>query len=135
LSVRRRNPARQRGSAPDRRTRSRHPGGKSRHLVDPRAVRVDCPGRDKRAHERRVIERIANAHRAVRAHQAFDERSRDTPLEDEPARAGTALPSRPDRTENNRPQGKVQIRVVEDDNRVVAPELEDRSPRPLRHRC
>ena len=91
-------------------------------------------GRHERAHQRRGVERIADPHLRVGAHEAVGQLPRDALLDDDPPRRRAALPGRADRAEQDRARRQIEVRVLGDDDRVVAAELEDGAAEPLRHR-
>src|SRR3989442_857723 len=60
-------------------------------LIEPLAEAMQRALRDQRAHERALVERIADGHARIRTHEALDERRGDAALEDQSSRAGAAL--------------------------------------------
>ena len=91
-------------------------------------------GRDERSHQRGRIERVANAHLLVRAHQPIDQLARDRLLHDDAPRRGAALAGGADRAEQDRARREIEVGVLGDDDRVVAAELEDRPAEAFGHR-
>ena len=99
-------------------------------LVDAGAIRLECPARNKRPHERPLIKRIANPNAGVRAHQPFHEPIRDSASQDQPPRARAPLPGSANRAKHDGTQGQVEIRIVEHGDGVVATQFKDRPPGP-----
>src|SRR5262249_19510335 len=74
---------------------------------------------DQRTHQRSLVERIADADLRACLLEPLREASRDALLQDETPRGRAALARRPESSEEDRPQRQVEVRVVEDDDRVV----------------
>ncbi len=88
-----------------------------------------------RADQCAVLHRVADAGHdlLVRAGDAVDERIGDLLVDDQPPRAGAALPRGADGAEDNGPQREFLVGIFVDDDRVVAAKLEQRASEPARH--
>src|SRR5690606_37991260 len=97
---------------------------------------LEAPDRvlvDERTDERVGIERIADFRGRVCLEKAPGELGRDRPFDDEAPRGRAALTGRPERPEEDRPHGEVEVGVGEHDDGVVSAELEKAPAQSCRH--
>ena len=71
------------------------------------------------------LQRIADPHLRVRAQQALVERGQDRALRDDAPRRRAALAGGANGAEQDRARGQIQVRVLGDDDGVVAAQFED----------
>ncbi len=79
------------------------------------------------------LRRIADPDLAVCRRQGLRHLRRDAALQEHAAGGGAALPGRPHRAEDHRAHRQIEIRVVEDDDAVVAAQFEQRAAEPCSH--
>ncbi len=95
--------------------------------VDRRAVH-------QRAHQRRRIERVADANLTVGRDERIRHPLRDPLLQKQPPDGGAALPRGAHRAEQHRPQREVEVGVVHHDHAVVAAQVRVGCDRAAAHR-
>ena len=100
--------------------------------VDRLRVTLDRALVDERTHERRRVDRIADAHLRVGVREPFAELVDARAMHEHAPRRRAALAGRADRAEHDGGHREFQIRGLIDDDRVVAAELEQRLAEPAR---
>jgi hypothetical protein len=103
-------------------------------LIDRREHVGHRVGGDERPHQRRRRRAGPRSHLLVGADQPVHQLAGDLLLDDDPAGRGAALPGGADGAEEDGARREVEVRVLGDDDGVVAAELEDRAAEPRRHR-
>ena len=101
--------------------------------VDGLRVALDRALVDQRAHERRRIDRIADAHLRVGVRELLLELVEARAMHQHAPRRRAALSGGADRAEHDGRHREFQVRRLVDDDRVVAAELEQRLAEPARH--
>src|ERR1019366_4378393 len=86
---------------------------------------------DERTHQRAALDGIANADVRVGGLEACHHLTGDSFLQDEAPRARAALTGGADGAEEHGAHSKVDVRVIEHDDGVVAAEFEKRAAEPL----